>query len=87
MSDSQRRDLAKCAIDEGRVPARLPDDTFGGRGTGRPCAVCRLPISAEEADLLVHVPRVGRAKAVVFHVHGSCAAAWRIEVAALAQAS
>lgn len=82
-----RRDLAKCAIDEGRIPAQIPDDMWGGRGTGRPCAVCREPISPEEAELQVHVRPTARGKATVLSVHGTCGAAWRIEAAALDRAS
>ena len=41
---------AAAAILSGKLPARRPDSTSGGPGTGAPCAVCDLPVAMSELE-------------------------------------
>src|SRR6185436_6655393 len=54
MADAIRRTLVRQALEEGRMPARLPElPVTRGPGSGRPCAICGKPLRASEDELEV----------------------------------
>lgn len=49
--DTVLRQRAREAIDRGRLPARAPDQLWGGPGTRAECAVCGILTRYEEVEL------------------------------------
>jgi hypothetical protein len=61
---------AAAAVLSGRLPARRPERTWGGPGTGAACAVCDLPVAKTELEheFEMHVTG-GVENAGLTHVH------------------
>ena len=67
-------------IQAGKLPARLPDRTWGGPGVDAPCAVCDLPVRSSELEFEIQFARDGDNPGLdKFHVHVRCFAAWEFE--------
>ena len=49
--DSILRAQARELMDAGKLPHRLPDRMWGGRGVGAPCEVCGVPVKHDESEL------------------------------------
>jgi len=81
MPDELRlREQAKAAIQNGKIPARAPDRTWGGPGVGAPCSVCEKPITKQELELEIQFARDGDLPGLdKYHVHIRCFAAWEFE--------
>jgi hypothetical protein len=81
MSDEPRlREQALAAIQNGKLPARAPDRTWGGPGVGAPCSVCERPVTKQELEFEIHFARDGDNPGLdKFHVHIRCFAAWEFE--------
>ena len=68
------------AIREGKLPTRPPDRTWGGPGSGVPCAVCDLPIPRAGMQFEIQFAIDGSPPDFnIYHVHTSCYAAWNLE--------
>jgi len=81
MADAIRRTLVRQAVEEGRMPARLPElPVTRGPGSGRPCAICGKPLRASEDELEVRAQDACY-NVEVFRVHAECEAEWRGEIA------
>jgi hypothetical protein len=78
MDDVGLRQKARAAIQSGRLPTRRPDRTWGGRGSGVPCAICDLAVHRDEMELEIEFVAIGHHTKVV-HVHTKCFAAWELE--------
>jgi len=78
MDDDGLRQKARAAIRSGKLPTRRPDRTWGGRGSGTPCAICDLAVHRDEMELELEFVAAGR-HAKVMHVHTKCFAAWELE--------
>jgi hypothetical protein len=75
MPDEARlRERARAAIQNGKIPSRQPDRTWGGRGVGAACAVCDLPIPKDTIQFAHNEAPYGLDK---FRVR--CFAAWEFE--------
>jgi len=83
MPDEPRlREQARHAIQNGKLPARRPDRTWGGPGVGAECAVCEKPLTKDEMELEIEFARDTDGGAVwndKFHLHPRCFAAWEFE--------
>ena len=75
-----RREKARAAVLNGKLPARRPDRTWGGPGVGAPCTVCALPVQRDEMEFEIEFARDGENPGPdKFHVHIRCFAAWEFE--------
>ena len=72
------RHKARLAIQSGRLPTCRPDRTWGGRGTGAPCAICDAPVRGDEMELEIEFVAAGNHLKVI-QVHTKCFAAWELE--------
>jgi hypothetical protein len=69
---------ARQAIEEGKLPRRFPDRTWGGPGFGDCCSICSSPVTGDELELEIEFARgFGRDR---HHVHIRCFAAWEFEL-------
>jgi len=52
MNEQQIRGIIREKLQKGSLPRRQSDRTWGGRGSGRPCAVCdqEIPSSVSEIE-------------------------------------
>lgn len=74
------RQKAREAVQTGKLPARRPDRTWGGPGTGTPCAVCELPVQRDEMEFELEFARDSGAPGLdKYHIHIRCFAAWQFE--------
>jgi hypothetical protein len=74
------REKARAAIQNGKIPARRPDRTWGGPGVGATCAICEKPWTKAELDFEIQFERDGDNPSLdKFHVHIRCFAAWEFE--------
>ena len=74
------REKARAAVRDGKIPARRPDRTWGGRGVGASCAICELPVTKDQMEFEIQFARDGDNPGLdMFHVHLRCFAAWEFE--------
>ena len=72
--------LARAAIWAGSLPDILPYLSWGGRGTGAICAICREAVHDHEVELELEFLVGDTSQPTVNHpVHLQCFAAWEIE--------
>ena len=80
MNDAVLCARARNAMQEGRLPTRPPDRTWGGPGIGAACAICDLPVGRHGMEFELQFAIDGDAPQFdVYHVHTSCYAAWELE--------
>ncbi|HSE04537.1 MAG TPA: hypothetical protein VLK35_10345 [Methylomirabilota bacterium] len=80
--ESALRAKARAAVQNGKLPARTPDRTWGGPGVGALCAICQLPVTKEQMEFEIQFAHDGQnleAGLDKFHVHIRCFAAWEFE--------
>jgi hypothetical protein len=74
------REKARVAIQNGKIPSRTADRTWGGPGVSAPCTICGLPVTKDEMEFEVEFARDGDNPGLdKFHVHVRCFAAWEFE--------
>jgi hypothetical protein len=74
------REKARAAVQNGKLPARAPDRTWGGPGVGAACSVCELPVKEDELEFEIQFEHDGNNPGLdKFHVHIRCFAAWEFE--------
>lgn len=69
--------LAHARVADGSLPHMERFRTYGGPGTGQPCALCRGTISRESLEILVESET--DSSTLIFHV--KCQAAWLVAIA------
>jgi hypothetical protein len=83
------RESARAAIRMGKLPARRPDRTFGGLGSGTTCAVCGTLITLTQLEIEAEFVRRGVTPETPhadphefdrYHSHPRCFAAWECEI-------
>ena len=81
MPDEPRlREQARHAIQNGKLPRRAADRTWGGPGVGAACAVCERPMTKAEMEIEIEVGHDGADSALAkYHLHPRCFAAWEFE--------
>jgi hypothetical protein len=71
---------ARAAIQVGKLPARRPDRTFAGPGSGTLCAVCGERTSRDQTEFEIEFNRHGVLPGLDrYHLHQPCFAAWEFE--------
>lgn len=78
--DGALKELARQRIATGELPCSPTAPTWGSRGSGAPCSLCKRPIGTEEIEYEVAAvdPR-GIAEATPVRFHLTCHAAWQAE--------
>jgi hypothetical protein len=78
LEESVLHEKAAAAIMSGRLPARRPESTWGGPGTGAPCAVCDVPVAKGELEREFEMQVTGGVgdPGLTLHVHIRCFAVW-----------
>ena len=67
-------------MQDGKIPSRRADRTWGVPGVGATCAICELPATRDEMEFEVQFARDGDNPGLdKFHVHVRCFAAWEFE--------
>lgn len=81
MSDESRlREQAREAVQNGKLPSRAPDRTWGGPGEGVECSVCGRPVTKNELEFEIQFAHDGSNPGLdKYHVHIRCFAAWEFE--------
>jgi hypothetical protein len=74
--ENELRLKARALIDEGKLPARSPERTWGGYGTAQSCSLCGQEIGSGDVEYEV---RDNAARDYRFHF--MCHAAWQFECA------
>ena len=78
--ESILRAKARAAVENGKLPARRPDRTWGGPGVGAECTVCELPVTKHQMEFEIQFARDADNPGLdKFHVHVRCFAAWELE--------
>jgi hypothetical protein len=73
--ETELRVVARERIAKGQLPRAVPERMWGGKGTGRACALCDAPI--EEMELEVEEHTDGKLQTFYFHV--LCQSLWQLE--------
>jgi hypothetical protein len=78
LDQSVLHEKAAAAVLSGRLPARRPERTWGGLGTGAACAVCDLPVVKSEPEHEFEMQITGGVEhaGLTLHVHIRCFAVW-----------
>lgn len=65
------------ALRAGRLPVHSPERTWGGPGSGLPCAFCAEPLRSDEVEWeLEFAPGLDTPTRTNLHVHPDCYADW-----------
>jgi hypothetical protein len=80
MDEETVRAKARSVIQNGKLPSRAPDRTWGGPGVGALCVICDLPVRPTEMEFEIQFQRNGENPGLdKYHVHIRCFAAWEFE--------
>lgn len=75
--EGKLRLVARERIEAGKLPNAVPSRMWGGKGAGKPCALCDTIIEREDTELEVE-ERLGD-KLETFHFHILCQSLWQLE--------
>jgi hypothetical protein len=79
-NEAALRRLARIVLENGQLPSRDPDRTWGGPGIGAPCAVCGHSVAPDQVEYEVQFARDGGSPGLDrFHLHLRCFAVWELE--------
>jgi hypothetical protein len=70
---------ARDLIETGRLPATIPDRTWGGNGSGQPCSLCGKYIHANDVEYEFEIG--DSIDPTTYRFHFMCHAAWQFESA------
>jgi len=74
------RAQAVAAIHRGVLPPDAADRVWAGAGIGAPCAVCDLPVTAQQMEFETQFARQRNGTWLhACHLHVPCFAAWEFE--------
>ena len=74
------RNMARAAMQAGKLPRRRPQRMWGGPGIGMPCVICAAPVKQDELGFeLQFVSDDQDIREGDCHVHLRCFAAWEFE--------
>ena len=80
MDEDTLREKARAAVQDGKIPSRRPDRTWGGPGVGAICSICGLPVRSSEMEFEIQFARDGDSPGLdKYHLHIRCFAAWELE--------
>jgi hypothetical protein len=75
LDDSSLRASARAFITAGRVSVPLPDQRWGGPGTGAQCMLCGAATEPHEIEIEIDNPRGGNGHCDSLCFHAACLAA------------
>lgn len=75
------RDKAHEVLITGKLPARVPDRSWGGPGSGEKCSICKAPVPHDEVEFELEFVRAEGV--TTHHIHVACFTAWECERDAL----
>jgi hypothetical protein len=79
-NDKRLREQAREAIAAGKIPARAPQGTWGGPGSGAQCAICGKTVGREEIEFELQFAREAHdPDPEIYRLHIRCLAAWERE--------
>jgi hypothetical protein len=79
-NEAALRRLARLVLENGKLPRRDPDRTWGGPGVGAPCTVCAQPVMPEQMEYEVEFAHDGGTPGLdKYHLHLRCFAVWELE--------
>jgi hypothetical protein len=76
MNDERIDEKAREALRAGRIPCRMPDKSWGGRGFGAPCRICGAAVGNDELELELEFHADGGQPPQSYNVHVQCFNAW-----------
>jgi hypothetical protein len=78
--DTDLKDLAREAIEAGRVPRDRPERLWGSSGDGSDCPICAQAIASEDVGFELDFPRQSSLEAprASVQVHARCFKAWDV---------
>jgi hypothetical protein len=83
-NEERLRDRIRQGLQDGSLPREPPARTWGGRGSGAPCAICGAPINPDQPEFEFEYGRVGNGNGPAnLHVHVPCCSVWESERKAL----
>ena len=78
--EARLRPIARERIAQKTLPCEVPGQIWGGKGSGKPCSLCDLPIKADQVEYEVELPDVDGGNASwLFHI--VCQSIWQLECA------
>jgi hypothetical protein len=78
--DDLLRQMAREALRSGLLPARAPDRTFGGSGSGAACTICGELVRPNQVGFEVEYQRHGINPGLDrYELHPKCLRAWERE--------
>jgi hypothetical protein len=78
--DSTIQAKDRAVVDAANLPSRHPDRMWAGRGAGKRCAVCGVPVTGDEVEYELEYARDGDDPAPdMYHIHVRCLPAWASE--------
>lgn len=78
--ESILRAKARAVVQNGKLPSRQPDRTWGGPGVGTRCVVCELLVTKRELEFEIEFEHDGDNPGLdKYHVHIRCFTAWEFE--------
>lgn len=73
------RARAREAMKAGKLPEHPPERTWGGPGSGAPCALCGKTVGNEEIEFELQFASDRDSGAATYHLHTQCFAVWELE--------
>jgi hypothetical protein len=78
--EALRREQARKALIDKKLPARAPDRTWGGHGVGALCVICGEPVTKDEIEYELQFVHDGATPGLdKYTLHMRCFAAWEFE--------
>jgi len=75
-----RREQARAAIRNRKLPTSEATRTWGGKGLGALCVVCGVPVTSDEMEIEAQFAHDGASPGLdKFTLHVRCFAAWELE--------
>jgi hypothetical protein len=67
------REQARAAVQNGKIPARPADRTWGGPAVGAACVICQRPVTQDELEMELEyaTPTGGDPELATFHLHSA----------------
>ena len=79
MDEESLRARVHVVIEQGKLPSRRPDRTWGGPGVGAPCTICERSVTREQMEFEIEFARTDPPGLDKYHVHTRCFAVWELE--------
>ena len=78
--EARLRPIARDRIVRQVLPRAVPNQIWGGRGSGKHCSLCDLPIAADQVEYEIEHPDAERGRRS-WRFHIVCQSIWQLECA------